>query len=145
MRKYIFAFAIACGSLSCLSAQAAPVSSDAATLQSQVSTSTVRVWHCRIWSGECGDGYSNWDAGRDYHSRYRSHRRRGSDGDYHSRYWSHRRHGSDSEAHSRYWSHRRQGSDGDAHSRYWSHRRLGSDGDAHSRYWSHRRRGSSSE
>src|SRR5262249_21761405 len=95
MKKYIFAFAIECGSLASLSVKAAPVSPDAAILQNHVRGGTVRVWHCRWWSGECGGGYSDSDAGRDYHSRYWSHRRRGSNGDEHSRYWSHRRRGSD--------------------------------------------------
>jgi hypothetical protein len=108
MKSYIFAVAIACSSLSCLSAQAAPISPDAATVQNQVTGSAIQVWHCRWWSGECGGGYRDDD--RDYHSRYWSHRRRGSDGDYHSRYWSHRRWGSDNDYHSRYWSHRRRGS-----------------------------------
>jgi hypothetical protein len=126
MRKYIFAFAVASGSLFCLSAQAAPASPDAAALQNQVSGNAVRVYHCRWWSGECGGGYSDYDKDRDYHSRY----------------WSHRRRGSNAEEHSRYWSHRRRGSYGDEHSRYWSHRRWGSERDEHSRYWSHRRRGS---
>jgi hypothetical protein len=110
MKKYIYAFAIACGSLSCLPVQAAPVSPDAAALQNHVRGGAVRVWHCRWWSGECGGGYSDSDSGRDYHSRYWSHRRRGSNGDDHSRYWSHRRRGSDGDDHSRYWSHRRRGS-----------------------------------
>jgi hypothetical protein len=110
MKKYIFAFAVACGSLSCVPAQAAPVSPDAAALQDQVTGSAVRVYHCRWWSGECGDGYSDYGTRRDYHSRYWSHRRRGSYGDEHSRYWSHRRFGSDNDEHSRYWSHRRRGS-----------------------------------
>jgi hypothetical protein len=123
MRKYIFALAIACGSLSSLAVQAAPVAPEPAAVQNQVAGHIMKVYHCRWWSGECGDGYER-------------------DRDYHSRYWSHRRRGSSGEEHSRYWSHRRRGSDGDEHSRYWSHRRRGSDGDEHSRYWSHRRRGS---
>jgi hypothetical protein len=123
MRKYIFALAIACGSLYSFAIQAAPVSSDTAAVQNQVTGSAARIYHCRWWSGECGGGYER-------------------DRDYHSRYWSHRRRGSYAEEHSRYWSHRRRGSDGDEHSRYWSHRRIGSDNDEHSRYWSHRRRGS---
>jgi hypothetical protein len=110
MRRYIFAFAVACGSLFCLSVQAAPASPDAAALQNQVGGNAVRVYHCRWWSGECGGGYSNYDTDRDYHSRYWSHRRRGSYGDGHSRYWSHRRWGSERDEHSRYWSHRRRGS-----------------------------------
>jgi len=109
MKKYIFAFAIACGSLSSASVQAAPISPDAAAIQNQVTGGAVQVWHCRWWSGECGGGYSD-ETGRDYHSRYWSHRRRGSDGDDHSRYWSHRRRGSEGDDHSRYWSHRRRGS-----------------------------------
>jgi hypothetical protein len=60
----------------------------------------------------------------DEHSRWRSHRRHGSDGE-HGRWSSHRRWGSEYE-HNRWRSHNRQGSDGGYHNRERSHHRHGS-------------------
>jgi hypothetical protein len=70
MKTSVLAIALAFGALFGVSAQAAPATSDAAAVQSQVKGEAVKVWHCRYWSGGwgCGGG----------HSRRWSHRRRGS-------------------------------------------------------------------
>jgi hypothetical protein len=87
MKKYVLA--ISSGALFGLSAQAAPVSTEASAVQNQVTTGVEKVWHCRYWSGGWGCGGGGW------HRRWWSHRRWGSGGWYgHSRYWSHRRRGS---------------------------------------------------
>jgi len=72
MKTFVLAIGIASGAFFGLSAQAAPVASDAASVQSQVKSDAVKVWHCRRWSGGWGCG------GGGGHSRYWSHRRRGS-------------------------------------------------------------------
>jgi len=72
MKKYVVAVAIASGALFGISAQAAPVASGTYGVQNQVSGDTVKVWHCRRWSGGWGCG------GGGGHSRYWSHRRWGS-------------------------------------------------------------------
>jgi len=51
MKKYALAIAIACGALSGLSAQAAPVLPAMSGVQNQVTGDAVKVWHCRYWSG----------------------------------------------------------------------------------------------
>jgi hypothetical protein len=73
MKKYVLAIAIASGALFGLSAQAAPVSTGASAVQNQVTSDVEKVYHCRYWSGGwgCGGGWYG-------HSRYWSHRRRGS-------------------------------------------------------------------
>jgi hypothetical protein len=86
MKKYMLAIAVASGALFSLSAQAAPVVSSVAGVESQVTSSAEQVHHCRYWSGGWGCGYG--------HSRYWSHRRWGSHGWGHGRHWSHRRYGS---------------------------------------------------
>jgi hypothetical protein len=62
----------------------------------------------------------------DYHGRWRSHRRWGSEG-CHSRRWSHCRRGSYRDWHSSWRSHNRWGSEGYWHSRWRSHRRWDSE------------------
>ncbi len=72
MKKYVLAIVIASGALLGLSAQAAPVSTAASAVPSQVTSGTEKVWHYRHWHH--GWGYRRWYG--------------------HGRYWSHRRHGS---------------------------------------------------
>jgi hypothetical protein len=86
MKKYVLAIAIASGAVFGLSAQAAPISTDASAMQNQVTNDVEQVAHCRYWSGGWGCGWG--------HNRWWSHRRWGSGGWGHSRYWSHRRRGS---------------------------------------------------
>ena len=71
MKKYLLAVAIASGTLFGLSAQAAPLSPDTASVQHAVTSGVEKVWHCRHWSG-------GWGCGGGWHSRYRSHWRWGS-------------------------------------------------------------------
>jgi hypothetical protein len=85
MKKYLLAIAVTSGSVFGLSAQAAPVTTQFSTLQSQVAPdgAAQKVWHCRRWSGGWGCGYGplgvlplgpRWG----YHGRHRSHWRWGS-------------------------------------------------------------------
>ena len=63
MKKYLLAAAIASSALLGLSAaQAAPISLDGATIQSQVSSADAvqKVWHCRRWSGGWGCRRHHW-------------------------------------------------------------------------------------
>jgi hypothetical protein len=72
MKTFVLAIAVASGALFSLSAQAAPVTSDATAVLGQAKSDVVKVWHCRTWSGgwRCGGGWG--------HGRRWSHRRRGS-------------------------------------------------------------------
>ena len=73
MKKYALAIAIACGALSGLSAQAAPVLSAMSGVQNQVSGDAVKVWHCRHWSGHCGGYYRHWHYRHWYRHRWHRH------------------------------------------------------------------------
>jgi hypothetical protein len=72
MKTFVIAIAVASGALFSLSAEAAPLTSDATAVQGQVKGAVVTIRHCRSWSGgwRCG---GDWDHGRRW-----SHRRRGS-------------------------------------------------------------------
>ncbi len=84
MKKYVVAIAIASGALFGLSAQAAPLSSQLNTLQSQTvpGDAVQKVWHCRAWSGGWGCGWGPLGVlpgpGWGWHNRWRSHYRWGS-------------------------------------------------------------------
>jgi hypothetical protein len=91
MKKYVIAVAIASGALFGLSAQAAPLSTETAAVQSQVAqesaTSKVYYYHGRHRShwrhGSGGGGHWRWGSGRRWggdwgHNRHRSHWRWGS-------------------------------------------------------------------
>jgi hypothetical protein len=82
MRKSLLAISIAFGALICVSAQAAPLSSPSAIMETQIA------------SNDAVEKVQHWRWGSGWHNRWRSHWRWGSRGNWHNRGRSHWRWGS---------------------------------------------------